>query len=83
MFYVLSGNIFVKTKNFDVNAKSGETILLDCREPHIYGCNDAGEFLWFHFNGIAASPYVEHLYEKSAYIIVEIVLKSCVCAFKR
>lgn len=48
-----------------MNAKSGEIILLDCREPHIYGCNDVGEFLWFHFNGIAASPYVEHLYEKS------------------
>ena len=64
MFYVLSGNIFIKTKNFDVNAKSGEIVLLDCREPHIYGCNDAGEFLWFHFNGIAASHYVEHLYEK-------------------
>ena len=64
LFYVTSGNIFVKTKNFDVNAKSGEIILLDCREQHIYCCNDAGEFLWFHFNGIAASPYVEHLYEK-------------------
>lgn len=64
LFYVTSGNIFVKTKNFDVNAKSGEIVLLDCREPHIYGCNDAGEFLWFHFNGIAASHYVEHLYEK-------------------
>ena len=64
LFYVTSGNIFVKTKNFDVNAKSGEIILLDCREQHIYCCNDAGEFLWFHFNGIAASHYVEHLYEK-------------------
>lgn len=27
--------------------------------------DDVGEFLWFHFNGIAASHYVEHLYEKS------------------
>lgn len=64
LFYILNGNIFVKTKLFEVNAKAGEIVLLDCREPHIYGCANAGEFLWFHFNGVAASPYVEHLYEK-------------------
>ena len=64
-FYVMSGTIFAKTKGFDIHAKAGEIILLDCREPHVYGCSDAGEFLWFHFNGIAVDSYVEHLYEKS------------------
>ena len=65
LFYVANGNIFVKTKGFNVRANAGEIILLDCREPHIYGCNDSGEFLWFHFNGATADSYVEHLYEKS------------------
>ena len=78
MFYVLSGSIFVKTKIFDVNAKADEIILLDCREPHIYGCADTGEFLWFHFNGVAA-----FFTRKAAFTIAASVLKIFVCVFKK
>ena len=65
MFYILNGSIFTKTKDYDVEAKPGDIILLDCRSPHTYGCINSGEFLWFHFNGVAAIPYVEHLYERN------------------
>lgn len=65
LLYICHGSLFVKTRGHQVIAEAGQIVLLDCHYPHIYGCQTAGDFLWFHFSGNSSHDYTEHLYEQN------------------
>lgn len=64
LLYVVDGSFYAKNKGFDVTAQKNDILLLNCRQPHSYGCKTKGEFLYFHFDGRGSEAYVNHLIEK-------------------
>ncbi len=52
ILYVINGSFtFVNSQGRHITAHSGETVLLDCYQPHEYYTADSLEFLWAHVCG--------------------------------
>jgi len=61
LMYVRSGTLWVETQGRTHSARAGEAVLLDCRRPHAYYCQDRLNFLWIHFYGNSSAAYVDYL----------------------
>lgn len=61
LLYVCRGTLHLEVDGHHYIAGSNQILLLDCRQPHYYYCNDSVEFLWFHFTGNNSIQYVEFL----------------------
>lgn len=71
LMYVCAGTLTVETRGHTCTASAGETVLLDCRRPHSYYCEDTVDFLWFHFNGNSSALYAEYLYVQRGIVFPE------------
>lgn len=61
IMYVRSGNCTVHVSGSDVNVASGQTVLINCYEPHGYESSEGWEADWIHVDGAAAVKYYEYL----------------------
>lgn len=61
LIYMCAGTLCVQTDGRTSVAARGQIVLLDCRKPHAYYCQDSAEFLWFHFNGNSSAQYADYL----------------------
>ena len=61
IMYVRSGSCTVHASGGDVNVASGQTVLINCYEPHGYESNEGWEADWIHVDGAAAIKYYEYL----------------------
>lgn len=64
LMFVRTGVFYAENCGQSARAQTGEILLVNCRQPHCYGCHEAGEFLWFHFAGITSAAYTEHLIQR-------------------
>ncbi len=65
LMFVKSGAFFAESREQKAVAHAGEILLLDCRYAHVYGCQEVGDFLWFHFRGAESAAYTGYLFEKN------------------
>lgn len=65
LMFVRAGIFYAENCAQTARAGAGEILLIDCRQPHIYGCCEAGDFLWFHFAGVSSAAYTEYLIHRS------------------
>lgn len=61
LIHIIGGALYVETEGKSFSAGAGETVLLDCRRPHMYACDSSADFLWFHFSGLASETYCRYL----------------------
>lgn len=61
LIYVHAGALCVHAQGKQLTARQDEVILLDCRAPHTYFCENTVQFSWFHFQGNVSAQYVSHL----------------------
>lgn len=61
MSFICKGSLTFQTEGMTFQAKENDVVLLDCRAPHRYFCEDHAEFYWFHFFGSSSSEYVDYL----------------------
>ncbi|MFC2316902.1 MAG: AraC family transcriptional regulator [Selenomonas massiliensis] len=64
LMFVRTGVFYAENCGQTARAHADEILLVDCRQPHSYGCHEAGDFLWFHFAGIGSAAYTEHLIQR-------------------
>lgn len=64
LIYMISGSLNVETEGRVFQAGEGQTVLLDCRKPHLYYCDSSADFLWFHFSGLASETYCRYLIDQ-------------------
>ncbi|WP_296828680.1 AraC family transcriptional regulator [uncultured Megasphaera sp.] len=65
LMFVKSGAFYAESREQKAVAHAGEILLLDCRYAHSYGCQETGDFLWFHFRGAESIAYTGYLFEKN------------------
>lgn len=65
LMFVRTGVFYAENCGQSARAQTGEILLVDCRQPHCYGCHEAGDFLWFHFAGIESAAYTAYLIGRS------------------
>lgn len=61
IMYVRSGSCMVHASGSDVNVASGQTVLINCYEPHGYESSEGWDADWIHIDGAAAVKYYEYL----------------------
>ncbi len=69
IMYVRSGSCMVHASGSDVNVASGQTVLINCYEPHGYESSEGWDADWIHIDGAAAVKYYEYLsriYDRAA-----------------
>lgn len=61
IMHVRSGSCTVHASGSDIKVTSGQTVLINCYEPHGYESSDGWEADWIHVDGAAAVKYYEYL----------------------
>lgn len=69
LIFVISGTLIIETKGISEEAYENRVVLLDCRNPHTYYCQDKCSFIWFHFNGNSSAAYADYIYEAGGLVI--------------
>lgn len=59
LMHLEEGSLFLNTRNHDFEAAAGDTVLLDCHEPHSYGTDAGCVTTWLHFDGVMGAKYFE------------------------
>lgn len=63
LMFIETGQMNVTYRGIEQSATVGDIVLLDCKEPHVYGtAGDDLSFHYIHFNGAAAQEYFEAIY---------------------
>lgn len=65
LMFVKSGVFYAESREQKAVAHAGEILLLDCSYAHTYGCQEAGDILWFHFRGAESAAYTSYLFEQN------------------
>ena len=68
LMFVRTGVFYAENCGQTARARAGEVLLIDCRQPHSYGCHETGDFLWFHFAGVSSAAYTEYLIQRSGLV---------------
>lgn len=64
VMFVEQGEMHVKVEKEVYKLFSGDLILLNCYEPHLYYAKKSSSFKWFHFTGTSSHYYFSHLKQK-------------------
>ena len=69
VMFVRKGVFRVEYRGERRKARQGDTILLDCSEPHYYRAEDGLEFLYIHFDGSNAHEICRYVMERDGWLI--------------
>ena len=64
LMYIKKGSGYFYSHDTKIPLCPGQVALIDCYQPHIYGASSLLDFYWLHFDGPAASGYVQYLFER-------------------
>lgn len=69
VMFVRKGVFRVEYRGELRKARQGDTLLLDCSEPHYYRAEDGLEFLYIHFDGSNAHEICRYVMERDGWLI--------------
>lgn len=75
LMFVRSGAFYASNHAQKAIARANNILLIDCRSPHIYGCSEPGDFLWFHIRGSNSKAYTEYLINNFGILFTDKSLK--------
>lgn len=61
IIYVKRGAGYLSCQNKTFTFQSGDLVIVDCYQPHIYGTTTDSEILWIHFDGATSREYIQML----------------------
>jgi AraC-like DNA-binding protein len=61
IIYVKKGAGYLTIQNKTFPFQSGDLVIVDCYQPHIYGTTTDSEILWIHFDGATSREYIQML----------------------